>query len=84
MQTLYRLSAVLTASGERPVIFEGSVTELTKQFPAEFFPVPLNSHVEDILGGRGGTLLYRLEQADVELWPKEPQKWQLATDDPRF
>lgn len=84
MQTLYRLSALLTASGERPVIFEGSVVELTKQFPVEFFPVPLNGHVEDILGGRGGTLLYRLERANVDMFRKEPPTWQLATDDPRF
>ncbi len=69
---------------ERPVLFVGSAEELAKQFPVEKFPTPLNCHIEDIFGGRSGTAIYRLEQAEVALVGNSPPNWELATEDPRF
>lgn len=80
----YRVLGVLSASGGRSVLFEGSAMALKEQFPVASFPRPLNGHLEDILGGRGGTLIYFLEEAQIDVRSKSPPDWKITTADPRF
>lgn len=92
MRRIYRLSVFLTATCTRIVEVEGLAATLLEKYPVKLYPHPFTRRAgekkgrepEDILFGRGGSILYCLEQADVELFQKEPPKWELATHDPRF
>ena len=77
----YRIVGMLIPGMCKHVAFEGSLRELLASYPLQQYPNTLNSWVEDILGGRGGSCLFRLESSE-NMEVNEPYVWKTA-EDPR-
>ena len=75
----YRIVGMLTQGMCEHVVFEGSVRELNARYPFHLYPNTISKWIEDVLGGRGGSCLFRLQSSEnTEV--NEPSVWKTAMD----
>ena len=75
----YRIVGMLTHGMCEHVVFEGSLRELSASYPLQQYPNILGSWVEDILGGRAGSCVFRLESSE-NTKVNERYVWKTAVD----
>lgn len=75
----YRIVGILTQSMCEHVVFEGSLGELSASYPPNQYPNTLSKWVEDVLGGRCGSCLFRLESSE-NTKVNERYVWKTALD----